>query len=167
MNYSIRTATENDAESIIDLLNPIIAAGTYTVMEGPISLDDQLDYMRNFPARGVFNVAAGDDSGKILGIQSIEPISAGTNVFRHVAEISTFVSLGCHGKGIGRALSRATFQAARTQGFSKILATIRGDNPGAISFYRGLGFEIIGTARKHAYIGGKYIDEIFTEIFIG
>ena len=167
MNYSIRAVTEEDAGSIIDLLNPIIEAGTYTVMEGPLSLQDQLDYIRNFPPRGVFNVAACNSSGTILGIQSIEPISAGTTAFRHVAEISTFVSLTHHGKGIGEALSKATFQAARAQGFTKICATVRSDNPGAISFYRSLGFEIIGTARKHAYIGGKYIDEILAEIFIG
>lgn len=167
MNYSIRPATEQDAGSIIELLNPIIEAGIYTIMEDPLSLEDQIEYMRKFPARGVFNVAVCDDSGKVLGLQSVEPISAGTKAFRHVGEISTFVALGVHGRGIGHALSTATFQGAREQGFMKISATIRGDNPGAVGFYVGIGFRVIGTAQGHAFVGGRYVDEVLAEVVIG
>jgi len=49
MEYSIRKVTEEDASAIVALLNPIIAAGKYTVMDEELSVDDQNDFIRNFP----------------------------------------------------------------------------------------------------------------------
>ncbi len=162
MDFSIRGVREEDAASITELLRPIIRAGTYTIME-QASVDDQIDFIRGFPKRGVFNVAVCNASQKVLGLQDVRPMSTRSNVFKHVGEISTFVSLGSHRKGIGRSLSNATFQAAKELGFLKISAAIRADNPGAVSFYLSQGFRPIGTAQKHAFVGGKYIDEILME----
>jgi L-amino acid N-acyltransferase YncA len=114
----------------------------------------------------VFNVAVCNDSQKVLGLQDVQPISTSVNAFKHVGEISTFVLLASHRKGIGQNLSHATFQAAKEQGFIKLSATIRADNPQAVSFYLSQGFRVIGTAQKHAFVRGKYIDEILMEKFI-
>ncbi len=166
MEFSIRAAREEDAASIVELLNPIIQAGTYTIMNEQLSVDDQIDFIRGFPKRGVFNVAVCNDSQKVLGLQDVQPISTGVNAFKHVGEISTFVSLASHRNGIGRSLSHATFKGAKEQGFLKISATIRADNPQAVSFYQSQGFSVIGIAKKHAFVRGNYIDEILMEKFI-
>ncbi len=166
MEFSIRMVRAEDAESIVELLNPIIQAGTYTIMDEQPSVDDQIDFMRGFPKRGVFNVAVCNDSQKVLGLQDVQPISTGVSAFRHFGEISTFVSLASHRNGIGGSLSHATFIRAKEQGFLKLSATIRADNPQAALFYQSLGFKVIGTARKHASVVGKYIDEILMEKFI-
>jgi L-amino acid N-acyltransferase YncA len=165
MEFSIRKVREEDAESIVEVLNPIIQAGTYTIMDEQLSVDDQIDYIRGFPKRGVFNVAVCNDSHKVLGLQSVEPLSTSVCAFRHVGEIGTFVSLGLHRKGIGGSLSQATFQAAKEQGFIKLSATVRADNPRAVSFYQSQGFSVIGTAQRHAFVGGRYIDEVLLEKF--
>lgn len=163
MEFSVRTVREEDAESIAELLKPIIQAGRYTIMDEQLSVDDQLDFIREFPKRGVFNVAVWNESQKIVGTQDVAPISTGSNAFKHVGEISTFVSLNLRRQGIGRRLSQATFREASAQGFLKICATVRADNPQAVSFYLSQGFRIIGTAHKHALVKGKYVDEIFME----
>lgn len=166
MEFSIRTAREEDAGSIVELLNPLIQQGTYTVMDERLSVEDQIDFIRGFPKRGVFNVAVCNDSQKVLGLQDVQPMPTGSSVFKHVGEISTFVSLAAHRKGIGQSLSEATFQAAKELEFTKILATIRADNPQAVPFYLSQGFRVIGTARKHAFVRGKYVDEILAEKLI-
>lgn len=163
MEFSVRTVREEDAESIIELLNPIIQAGGYTIMDEQLSVDDQLDFIRGFPKQGVFNVAVCNESQEIVGIQDVAPISTGSNAFKHVGEISTFVSLNLRRQGIGRRLSQATFREARAQGFLKICATVRADNLQAVSFYLSQGFRIIGTAQKHALVRGRYVDEILLE----
>jgi L-amino acid N-acyltransferase YncA len=155
-----------DAESIVELLNPIIQAGTYTVLDTPISTEDQIAFIRGFPERGVYNVAVRNDSRKVIGIQDVQPFRSDVDTFKHVGDISTFVSLALRGNGIGRALSDATFESAREQGFLKLVATIRADNPQAISFYQSLGFKVIGTAKDHALVGGTYVDETLAEKFI-
>jgi L-amino acid N-acyltransferase YncA len=166
MQFSIRRVREEDAGSIVELLNPIIQAGKYTIMDEPVSVDDQIGFIRGFPERGVYHAAVRNDSQEVLGIQDVQPISTEVNALRHVGEISTFVRLDSLRNGIGRSLSDATFQAAREKGFLKIRATIRADNPQAISFYKSQGFEVIGTAQKHAFVGEVYIDEILMERFI-
>jgi RimJ/RimL family protein N-acetyltransferase len=46
-------------------------------------------------------------------------------------------------------------------------AVIRADNPQAIAFYLQQGFRIIGTAERHAYINGTFIDEVIAEKMLG
>jgi len=163
----VRAAQEQDAQAMIDLLNPLIEKGIYTIMDAPLSLQDQLDYLRAFPARGVFNVAVGEDDQRLAGLQSVEPLSTPANALKHVGEISTFVALDAHRQGVGRRLCQATFQQAKEMGFLKLCATIRADNPAAVAFYLSQGFQLIGTARKHAFVQGKYIDEILAEKILG
>jgi L-amino acid N-acyltransferase YncA len=166
MDFFIRVVREEDTNSIVDLLNAIIEDGRYTVMDGPLTVDGQINFIRRFPKRGVFYVATGDDDQRILGLQSVEPWSTSARAFEHVGDISTFVALDWQGKGIGRKLSQATFEEARKRGFLKIMATVRADNPQAVSFYGSQGFKIVGTAHKHAFVRGRYIDEIFMEKII-
>ncbi|MHC4548176.1 MAG: GNAT family N-acetyltransferase [Planctomycetota bacterium] len=166
MTFSIRRVREQDAASIVELLNPLIEAGTYTVMDEPVSVAEQVAFIRGFPERGVFNVAVCDDSRRILGIQDVVPVRPAESAFRHVGEISTFVALDAHRRGVGRGLSQVTFQEARERGFLKIGATIRADNRAAVSFYRSQGFRIIGTAGRHAFLRGRFVDEILMERLI-
>jgi L-amino acid N-acyltransferase YncA len=166
MDFSIRRVWEEDAQSIIELLNPIIAAGKYTIMDEQFSVEDQFAFIRGFPQRGVYNVAVANDSQKVLGIQDVMPISISAKAYYYIGEISTFVALDSRRKGIGTSLSQATFRAAKEQGFLKVMATIRADNPEAVSFYSSQGFRRIGTAHKHALVRGRFIDEIIMEKFL-
>jgi len=167
MNLSIRPATEEDAESIVGLLNPIIAAEKYTIVSEPISVVEQIDWIRSVSECGLFHVAVGTNDRKVLGFQSVEPLSATEKAWKHVGDVATFVALDSHRQGVGRSLSQMTFERAREHGFLKINATIRADNPQGVAFYKSMGFDVIGTARKHALVRGEYIDEILAEKFIG
>ncbi len=163
MQVSIRKAQLADAGAIIAVLNPIIAAGSYTIMDEPLALEDQVAFMRNFPQRGVFYVAVDDDTQQIVGLQSVEPLAPTTRALSHIGDISTFVALDAQRSSVGRRLCQATFQAAQAQGFRKLMATVRADNPRAVAFYLSQGFRVIGTAQQHAFLGGNYIDEILME----
>ena len=165
MELIVRPVREEDAASVVGLLNPIIQAGIYTVMDTPFSVTDQIDFIRGFPQRGAYHIALDGDTQKILGIQDVMPIST-SNVFRHVGEISTFTALGSHRQGVGQSLCRATFKATKAQGFLKLRATVRADNPRALAFYQSQEFEHIGIAKKHAYLHGEYVDEILLEKFL-
>ncbi len=113
VEFSIRPVREEDARAIVELLNPLIQAGTYTIMDELLSERDQLDFIRGFPGCGVFNIAVRNDSHEVLGLQDVQPISARTRALEHVGEVSTFVSLTRHRHGVGSRLSHATLQEAR------------------------------------------------------
>ncbi len=166
MNVAIREVKEEDAEAITELLNPIIRAGKYTVMDTELSVAEQLEFIRSFPERGVFKVAVCKEGGKeddIVGLQDVVPLETGSEVVQAIGVISTFVALSSHGQGVGRSLSAATFSKAKELGFTKLSATIRADNPSAVAFYLSQGFKIIGTAQNHAFVQDKYVDEVFAE----
>lgn len=164
MEISIRRVKEIDAASIVALLNPIIEAGIYTAMAEPFTMADQLDFIRNFPERGIYQIALSADL-KPLAIQDVLPISTSA-VFKHVGEVSTFVALDSQRQGVGQSLCQATFEAAKEKGYLKLRATVRGDNTQALTFYRSQGFEFIGVAKKHAFLHGKYVDEVLLEKFL-
>jgi L-amino acid N-acyltransferase YncA len=165
-NVTIRPAHEDDAAGMIAVLNPIIDAGNLTIMHGPLTVADQVGYIRGFPARGIFRVAVCNDSRRIVGMQSIEQASP-SPVMSHVGDISTFVDLHLRGRGIGTVLTRAAIELARQRGYLKIIASVRADNPSAIEFYQRQQFTIIGRACNHAHVRDQFIDEILMERWIG
>ncbi len=142
MVIEVREALFADAEGILQVLNPIIETGLYSAMKTPLTLAEQRAFLAGFTKRGVFIVAA--DGETLVGLQSIEP-APGRSADPEIGEISTFVRLGSHRRGIGRALHAQTLLGAKARGYRTLIATIRADNPRALAYYRSLGF--VKTAR--------------------
>ena len=67
---------------------------------------------------------------------------------------------------IGRLLAAETFELAREHNYVKIVVQVLATNTRALAFYRGLGFEDIGVARRHVVLGGQFVDEVFLEKFL-
>jgi L-amino acid N-acyltransferase YncA len=163
MNLLIRDVTPADAEAVVGILNPIIEAREYTVFDEPFTVTAARDFIDRFPGRGVWKLAARQPGGEIVGFQVLEPFGPYTRAFDHVASLGTYVALDQRRQGIAAALFPATFHAARQKGFEKIFTFVRADNPAALAVYTRQGFTVVGTARRHAKIDGRYIDEILIE----
>jgi L-amino acid N-acyltransferase YncA len=146
-------------------MNPIIAAGAWTALDSLLTEDDERRYIAGFPSRGLFLVAVAD-GGRVVGLQSVEPFDASSRAFDHVGVIGTFVDLGWHRRGVASRLFAATFAAAPGKGYEKLFTYIRADNAAALAVYARHGFEVVGTARRHARIAGRSIDEIVVERFL-
>jgi L-amino acid N-acyltransferase YncA len=166
MDLLIRKAQIEDAEAIVGVLNPIIESGAYTVLDTPLSVESEREYIASFPERGVFYVAERKQGHSILGLQSIEPFATYTHAFDHVGTIGTFVALSHRREGIGTHLSKVTFAAARHRGYEKLFTYVRADNPASLAFHRKLGFHVVGTAQRQAKIGKRYTDEVIIEMFL-
>jgi L-amino acid N-acyltransferase YncA len=166
MDVLIRDVRLDDAEAIVRILNPIIEAGTYTILDTPVTAEAERRYISALPERAIFHVAQTPGSDRIVGFQTMEPFAVYTRACDHVGVIATFVDLGCRRQGIGQRLFEATFDAARRKGYEKIFTYVRGDNPAALRAYMKCGFGMIGTSARHAKIGGCYVDEILIEKFL-
>jgi L-amino acid N-acyltransferase YncA len=97
MDVPIREVRPEDAEAIVGILNPIIEAGAYRVLDAPLTVDAERRYIRAFPARGIFHVAEDRQGGNLVGFQTMEPFATYTHAFDHVGVIATFVALGPDG----------------------------------------------------------------------
>lgn len=163
MQLEIREARPDDAEAIVGILNPIVAAGIYTVFDTPFTPAAEREYILNFPPRGVFLVAVERAGDRVVGFQSMEPFAGYTHAFDHVGVLGTYVDLRCRRQGIATQLFQATFATAVRKGYEKIFTFVRADNPAALKTYLRQGFRTVGTAARHARVGGTYIDEIIIE----
>ena len=159
----IRDVRIEDAEDILAILNPIIAARCYTAMDTPFTVGVEREFIRTFPARGIFLVAIDTPSSRIVGFQNVSPFEKFTHAFDHVGVIGTYVDLERRRQGIARALFAATFEAARQKGYEKFFTYVRADNETGLQTYLSQGFRIVGTAARQAKIDGNYIDEIVIE----
>lgn len=166
MSIAIRDVVAGDAEGVVGVLNPIIEARIYTAFDTPFSVEAERDYIIRFPSRGVWKVAVRANQ-QLLGFQVVEPFGPYTRAFDHVGTLGTFVDLQVRRQGIAKALFASTFQAARQKGYEKLFTFVRADNPAALAAYTGQGFDVVGMARRHAKIDGRYIDEVIIEKTLG
>ena len=160
---TVRDVRPGDAEAVAGILNRIIEARVYTVLDTPFSTEEERRFIEAFPARGTFLVAASREEQRVVAFQNVQPFAPSMRAFDHVGVIGTFVDLDHRRQGIGAQLFAATFEAAARKGFRKLVAYIRTDNPAAKAAYAGQGFHVVGTARDHARVGGRYVDEVFVE----
>jgi L-amino acid N-acyltransferase YncA len=163
---SIRDAVPSDAAALVRILNPIIEARAFTAFDTPFSVEAEREYVLAFPPRGVWKVATQAEDDRVVGFQILEPFATYTRAFDHVGTLGTFVHLAHRRQGVAKALFAATLNDARRKGYEKLFTFVRADNPAALQTYLAHGFAVIGTARRHAKIDGRYVDEIMIERFL-
>ena len=159
----VRDVTVADAEALVAIVNPIIAARTYTVLDSAYTVDEERAFIAAFPTRGIWKIAVRTADGGAVGYQMLQPFADYTHAFDHVGTLGTYVDLTQRRQGIATALFAATLPAARAKGYEKLFTFVRADNPAALATYRAQGFTVVGTARRQAKIDGRYIDEILIE----
>ena len=159
----IRDIRIEDAAAVAGILNRIIAARSYTALDTPVTVEQEREFIRTFPARGIFLVAVDTASHRIVGFQDVSPFADFTHAFDHVGVIGTYVDLQRRRQGIASQLFAATFEAAAAKRYEKFFTYVRADNDAGLQTYLRQGFRIVGTAERHAKIDGRYIDEVVIE----
>ena len=144
----------------------IIESGTFTILDEPFSLEAEREFISVFPEAGIFHIAVDENERHIAGFQTVEPFASYTRFFDHIGLIGTYVDLNALRQGVASSLFQATFVAMCQKGYEKVFAYVRGDNPTALSAYQKHGFSVVGTAKKHAKINERYVDEIIIERFL-
>src|SRR5207253_10147853 len=150
MGIVIRKATVNDAGQVADVMNAVIAEGKYTLLDRPFSEEEERAFILSLSDRSAVYV---ESDGEIVGVQSIGMVTAYADSVRHVATMGTWLRRDFRGRGIGRLLAEESFKFARSVGYMKIVIQVLADNESALLFYRTLGFQDIGIARRHVRLG--------------
>lgn len=151
MNMLIRTVTVEDAEALLAMMNPILKTGKYSAMDGPVSLEEQRQFIRSLPEKALYLAAFAED-GKLLGSQDVLPWLEDDEAGA-MGDITTFVARDAHRQGVGRSLFAETLKRARRLGYGALRAVVRGDNPTALAYYGSMGFSLEKQmARRHEKI---------------
>ncbi|MET9509105.1 GNAT family N-acetyltransferase [Streptomyces flavidovirens] len=99
--------------------------------------------------------------GAIVGyIRIVPPTPLTSNA--HVRQIQGLaVADRARGRGIGRALLRASFDAARGQGAVRMTLRVLGHNVPARALYEAEGFVVEGVLPGEFHLHGTYVDDVF------
>jgi L-amino acid N-acyltransferase YncA len=138
------------------LLNAIIRTGGTTAFTDEITADTIRGWFTRAPEQSVWHVAE-NESGSILGFQSIEPHP---NLPPDACDIATFVQVGQTGLGIGSKLFDASRKAAIALRYGWINATIRADNTGGLAYYQSRGFETYAHQRDQQLANGMIVTKV-------
>lgn len=160
----IRRATLDDAVGIVAIWEAIAAEKRYSAVSRPFTPDEERVYIASLSDREAIFVAELD--GHIVGFQTLARWASYTPSFDHVGEIGTFVLPEYRGRGIGKALAKATLAFARQKGYEKLVIYVRATNQSAQTFYQSLGFAPIGVLTKQVKIDSQYDDDIVMEMFL-
>lgn len=163
MEITTRDARPDDAAAIVAILNPIIEARVFSAFDTPFTVDAEREYIERLQPRAIFRVAIRESDQRLVGFQTMDPFATYTHAFDHVGVIGTYVDAAARRQGVAKKLFETTFEAAVAKGYEKIFSYVRADNEAALATYLRHGFRIVGTAGRHAKIGGRYIDEIVIE----
>lgn len=163
MEVMIRDAGPDDAAGIVAIFNPIIEAGAYTLFDQAFTVESERSYISGLTPREILHVAVRTSDNTVVGFQGMAPFASYTHALDHVGVMGTYVALEHRRQGISRALFPATFDTARRKGYEKVLTYIRADNPVALNTYQKNGFQIVGTAERHAKLNGSYLDVTIVE----
>jgi ribosomal protein S18 acetylase RimI-like enzyme len=136
---TIRTATEDDLESMWSIFRAIVSCGETYPFVPHTPRDEAAAY---WLAPGATSYVAEDES-RIVGMYKIVPNQPGLG--SHVANASFMVDPSCSGRGVGRQMGEHCLGEARRQGylamqFNFVVST----NERAVKLWHSLGFETVG-----------------------
>lgn len=163
--FSIRAASESDAEAIIAILEGIASEQIYTAINKPWSAHRQRGHLRSLSPRETVQVAE-TEGHVVIGYQTLELWAPTVDSMAHVGQIGTFLRPEWRRQGIGEALFENTVKFARNHDFRKFVIQVRSSNVAAQNFYGRLGFRTCGRLARQVRIGQQEDDEIIMEYFL-
>ena len=104
------------------------------------------------------------ETGQLDGFQTIGNYS---DVPDGWCDIATFARRGGTQKGIGTALFAETRERVKALGFKGIIANIRGDNEGGLTYYSRMGFEDYAVREGVPLTDGTPVDRVTKRLTLG
>jgi ribosomal protein S18 acetylase RimI-like enzyme len=135
----IRPATDDDANAIWTIMEPIIRAGETYCLPRDMDKDSALAYWLS-PEREVF---VAEDNGDVLGTYCLQANQKGGGA--HVANCGYMTAVFATGRGVAGAMCAHSLDRARERGFRAMQFNfVVSTNERAVRLWQRFGFEIVG-----------------------
>lgn len=161
---TIRTATEDDLPSILDIYNHIIVNTTAVYHYQPHTMEMRKAWYDGRVKEGL-PVFVAEEDGKVVGFSSYGPFRPWP-AYKYTMENSVYVADGQRGKGIGRSLMEPLLSHARAKDVHAMIAVIDASNDASVQLHRSFGFEEVGHFRQVGYKFDRWLDLKFMELVL-
>ena len=164
----IRTAQENDAEGVLELLLRLDEETRFMMYEPgerSTSVGRQAKTLRTLLARGNSTFLLAEEDGRPVGF--LEATGGTFRRNRHVAQLVIGVLEEYAGGGIGSALMAEAERWALERGIRRLELTVQTHNRTARALYEKMGFAVEGTRKDAMRVEGSYVDEYYMAKLLG
>jgi len=164
MDITIRAATEDDLQQILDIYNDAILNTTSVYNYKPHTLEMRREWFHH-KQEGNFPVLVAEQEGKVAGFSTYGPFRIWA-AYKYTAEVSVYVHPEHRGKGIAKLLYPPLFDLARRQQLHVLVAGIDANNEVSIRLHRHFGFTEAGLFKQVGYKFGKWLDLFFMQLIL-
>lgn len=162
-NVRVREAVLQDVQRITEIHNQGIIDRESVLDITPYPLNQRLVWFKNLGRREAVLVA--ELNGVVVGFSALQPFSQ-DEVYSHIGVATVWVEKGFRRQGIGRKLAKKTFSLSRKKSYGKLMFFAYYFNKEKMGFYKKLGYEEVGTLKRHAKIKNKVVDVLVMEYLL-
>lgn len=159
MSTGIRTrpAAASDAASIAAIYNEGIEDRVATFETRLRTPADILAWLA-----APYPVIVVDQDQRVVGFAAASTYRA-RDCYKGIAEFSVYVARAERGRGLGRVAIEALCDAARAQGFWKLVSRVFIENAASRALMKTTGFREVGVYERHARLDGEWRDVVIVE----
>ncbi len=161
-DISIRPSTLGDLPRLTELYNHYIVHTPVTFDVEPYTVEGRKGWFEQFALTGRYRLLLAEQNGMVIGY-------AGTTRFRAKAAYETTVETTVYcdpsatGRGVGRHLYGALFEAIREEDVNRIVAGYVLPNPASAALHQRFRFRTIGVFSENGRKFGRYWDVCWME----
>jgi phosphinothricin acetyltransferase len=156
----IRVAQIADLATIVDIYNQSIPSHRSTGDTQPLRVEDRMIWFEEHPpdAHPIF---VAEVEGQVAGWCSLSAYRPGRAALRFTAEISYYIDLAYHRRGIGTALIERALTACPALQITHLIAIVLEGNQASLKLLEKMGFEQWGYLPRVANFDGTEVGHLY------
>lgn len=158
---TLRPATENDLQPILEIVNYNILHATSIYDYEPRTFEEQKQIWEEKKSKN-FPLIVAEIDGKIAGFGTFGTFRFKEG-YKFTVEHSVYVSYDFQGKGIGKQLLVELISLAKKQNYHCMIGVIDAANVSSILFHQQFGFETVGELKEVGFKFGKWLDVVLMQ----
>jgi phosphinothricin acetyltransferase len=162
MTIAVRRATLADTEGINAVYNPFILETPATFETAPIEEAARRRWLEVRAENPRWPVFVAEAAGPVIGFANASPFDERA-AYETSVKVSVFIAPAAQGKGAGRALYQALFEALGRADVHRAYAGIVAPNPASVRLHERFGFSHVATYDEVGRKFGRYYSVMWFE----
>lgn len=158
----IRYAQPADLEPLVEMYNHYIRETAITFDLEPFTVEQRRPWLEKYKTEGPYRMLVAELDGNVVGWVSSGQFRP-RRAYDRTVETTVYIAPEATGRGIGRMLYAALFDALAGEDVHRAIAGITLPNPASVAIHESFGFKRVGVMTECGYKFGKYHDVAWYE----
>ena len=156
-DLAIRSIEEGDLPRLVEIYNHFILHTAVTFETDPYTVEGRMPWLASFAPRGRYRCLVAHEGGRAVGWAASRRFHERA-AYDPTIETSIYLDPAVHGRGVGRRLYGALFEALAGEDVHRAVGSIALPNEASVALHRRLGFEPMGAISEAGRKFGRWWD---------